>query len=187
MSESRTVPVIVGVSAVVISGLLIFACVAILQVRDAVTSTNALAEQIHAAMGRNNELAESTNTHLIEIAAHTADHGWEYDVVSVPDVEWNTTGRQLGKEGWEIVSARRATGSDGEYLYECIVRRPARDTQGAEAPGAADKEREIERVTAELSKAEAAIAEASSDAERVRAQKRRDELEAELLRLKSKG
>ena len=127
MSESKTTTIIVG-SGVVISGLLIVACVGILQVRAAVESSNTLAEEIRSAIDHNNALAESTNTHLEQIAANTSDHGWEYDVVSIPDLDWETKGQQLGMDGWEIITARRASGMDDSYSYECIVRRPARNT-----------------------------------------------------------
>lgn len=48
---------------------------------------------------------------------------WEYDVVSIPDGAWNTKAQQLGNDGWEIVSARRASDAEDNFAYECIVKR----------------------------------------------------------------
>ena len=51
---------------------------------------------------------------------------WEYDVVSIGDAEWHSKAQDLGSAGWEIVTARRASDSDGNFAYECIVKRPRR-------------------------------------------------------------
>ncbi len=54
---------------------------------------------------------------------------WEYRVVTFSDSAWGSgNGRQgspdeLGREGWEIVSARRARGDFDLMGYECILRR----------------------------------------------------------------
>lgn len=51
---------------------------------------------------------------------------WEYNVVGVMDVEFDAKMGKLGKEGWELVSARRAISGDSEAresLYECIFKR----------------------------------------------------------------
>ncbi|MBT9585164.1 hypothetical protein IV102_17605 [bacterium] len=37
---------------------------------------------------------------------------WEYTIESVADLEFEAGMRKLGEEGWEIVFARRASGSD---------------------------------------------------------------------------
>lgn len=52
---------------------------------------------------------------------------FEYMVDSIPDLEWGTKAQKLGEEGWELVFARRATGSgSGDYMYECIFQRQSR-------------------------------------------------------------
>ena len=53
--------------------------------------------------------------------------GWEYDVVVIPDLEWETKAQQLGKDRWEIVTARRASSGDDKFAYECIVKRRLAD------------------------------------------------------------
>ena len=49
---------------------------------------------------------------------------WEYKVGSVKDLDWETTGNELGSQGWEIINARRARDSLDNYSYECIWKRP---------------------------------------------------------------
>lgn len=51
---------------------------------------------------------------------------FEYKVDSIPDLEWEEKGKELGKEGWELVFARRARDSSDNFLYECIFKRQAR-------------------------------------------------------------
>lgn len=51
---------------------------------------------------------------------------WEYKVDSVKDLEWSSTGNRLGRDGWEIISARRARDSFDNFSYECIMKRPLR-------------------------------------------------------------
>jgi hypothetical protein len=49
---------------------------------------------------------------------------WEYKIVSPEDYAFVIEMNDLGQEGWEVVSARRAT--NGEYSspsYECILKR----------------------------------------------------------------
>ena len=50
---------------------------------------------------------------------------YEYAIESIPDLEWGTKAQELGKQGWELVFARRATDSDNNYMYECIFKRQA--------------------------------------------------------------
>jgi len=50
--------------------------------------------------------------------------GWEYRLDSPPDVLFQSELDKLGKEGWELVFARRATGSSKSASYEMIFRRP---------------------------------------------------------------
>jgi hypothetical protein len=52
---------------------------------------------------------------------------WEYKIVAPPDAAFELTINQLGKHGWEIVSARRATSGEGysaTAAYELILKRP---------------------------------------------------------------
>lgn len=51
---------------------------------------------------------------------------FEYMVDSIPDLEWGSKAQELGKEGWELVFARRARDSGDKFLYECIFQRQAR-------------------------------------------------------------
>ncbi len=55
---------------------------------------------------------------------------WEYTVQAIPDDQLPETINALGSQGWEAVSARRA--SDGaeykpKFSYEIIFKRPRRD------------------------------------------------------------
>jgi hypothetical protein len=52
---------------------------------------------------------------------------WEYTVEGVQDELFERTMQELGAEGWELASARRAVSGQGEYsqgLYEVILKRP---------------------------------------------------------------
>lgn len=51
---------------------------------------------------------------------------WEYLIESPSDLMFNYTMDRLGKEGWELVTARRATGGYDDAQYECIFKRPVR-------------------------------------------------------------
>ena len=54
---------------------------------------------------------------------------WEYKVEAIPDLEWSTKANRLGKAGWEIVTARRATSGSSyntKVAYECIFKRLVR-------------------------------------------------------------
>ncbi|HCO23337.1 hypothetical protein [Gimesia maris] len=48
---------------------------------------------------------------------------WEYDIISPRDSVVVEKLNRLGAEGWDIVSARRATGYDNEASYEMLIRR----------------------------------------------------------------
>lgn len=56
---------------------------------------------------------------------------WEYKIEAIPDPSFTELMNSLGKEGWEAVSARRATSgekdADGtpKMSYEIIFKRPA--------------------------------------------------------------
>ncbi|WP_437228385.1 hypothetical protein SH661x_000882 [Planctomicrobium sp. SH661] len=50
---------------------------------------------------------------------------WEYRIESVDDVLFDSQMNRLGRDGWDLAFARRAT--RGEYqsaVYECIFKRP---------------------------------------------------------------
>lgn len=49
---------------------------------------------------------------------------WEYTVESPADDKLIERMDALGALGWEVVSARRATSSDGPASYEMILKRP---------------------------------------------------------------
>lgn len=53
---------------------------------------------------------------------------WEYMIASPNDLVFETELSKFGKEGWELVSARRATsGAGGSASYEMIFKRPLAD------------------------------------------------------------
>ncbi|WP_043582595.1 DUF4177 domain-containing protein [Geminisphaera colitermitum] len=47
---------------------------------------------------------------------------WEYRIESPSDYRFSAAMNEYGKEGWELVSARRAS-SEGSLSYECIFKR----------------------------------------------------------------
>lgn len=47
---------------------------------------------------------------------------WEYSIESPMDAFFTTSMNGYGEKGWEVVSARRATGPLGPS-YECILKR----------------------------------------------------------------
>ena len=52
---------------------------------------------------------------------------WEYTIESIPDLEFESGMNKLGKQGWELVFARRASGeTKSEFSYEMIFKRPAK-------------------------------------------------------------
>lgn len=48
---------------------------------------------------------------------------WEYKIESPDDYLFKSSMNLQGVQGWELVSARRARGSDGKMCYECILKR----------------------------------------------------------------
>jgi len=53
-----------------------------------------------------------------------ATPGWQYRLESPSDFSLQSELDKLGKDGWELVFARRATSSSGGASYEMIFRRP---------------------------------------------------------------
>lgn len=49
---------------------------------------------------------------------------WEYIIATPDDEEFDTRMKNLGDEGWELVSSRRATSKFGGPKYEMIFKRP---------------------------------------------------------------
>lgn len=51
---------------------------------------------------------------------------WDYKIAAPNDVMFDVDMTQLGTDGWEVVTCRRAMGSDLEKTaaYECIFKRP---------------------------------------------------------------
>ena len=71
-------------------------------------------------------LALSAYTAFSPVAVKSATH-WEYMIEAIPDGSFEESINKLGAQGWELVSARRATSSVGEnteYSYEMIFKRP---------------------------------------------------------------
>jgi len=53
---------------------------------------------------------------------------WEHKVSSASDPKFDSHFDELGKEGWQIVSCRRALATSGtarDYRYECVLKRKA--------------------------------------------------------------
>jgi hypothetical protein len=48
---------------------------------------------------------------------------WEYRIEAVPDLAWDSVMGNIGTDGWELVFARRAQGSDDKMMYETIFKR----------------------------------------------------------------
>lgn len=64
---------------------------------------------------------------LFQLLPHpttVAAQQWEYKIESVPDLTWDEGMNKLGSEGWELLFARRANGSDEKMSYEMIFKRP---------------------------------------------------------------
>jgi Domain of unknown function (DUF4177) len=51
---------------------------------------------------------------------------WEYRIEAPSDTVFLSTIDQYGSEGWELVTVRRASDSNGNMSYECIFKRPKR-------------------------------------------------------------
>jgi len=51
---------------------------------------------------------------------------WEYRIEGVPDLLWETTMREIGADGWELVFARRAQDDNDKMMYEAIFKRQKR-------------------------------------------------------------
>lgn len=49
---------------------------------------------------------------------------WEYRIETPSDYSFSNSMNRYGKDGWELVSARRATDALNVAGYECIFRRP---------------------------------------------------------------
>ncbi len=61
---------------------------------------------------------------LLPKAEVTVIPKWEYKCESVSDASFSSEMNTLGDEGWEVVAARRAQGSDEVMKYEMILKRP---------------------------------------------------------------
>lgn len=64
---------------------------------------------------------------LVQLLPHpttVASQEWEYKIESVPDLSWDEGMAKIGNDGWELVFARRANGSDERMSYEMIFKRP---------------------------------------------------------------
>lgn len=62
-----------------------------------------------------------------EIPTAPTPNRWEYKVGKIPDEKFEESMNKLGAEGWEAISARRATDSvstTAPFYYEIIFRRP---------------------------------------------------------------
>lgn len=48
---------------------------------------------------------------------------YEYTIIFSPDYEESAIIDYIGDEGWEIISARRATDQNGEQGYEFVIKK----------------------------------------------------------------
>ena len=62
----------------------------------------------------------------------SARQEWEYDVIAIDDLKWDTDGKLMGLQGWEVVSARRASDGAGTMSYEMLIKRPKLVLDGEE-------------------------------------------------------
>lgn len=65
--------------------------------------------------------------HWPQTPAPTPIPQWEYTIESIPDLGFGTAMNNLGKQGWEMVFARRASSGasyNAEFSYEVIFKRP---------------------------------------------------------------
>ena len=89
-------------------------------------------ERLKAGIGRIDAVNEKINTRI----------EWEYRIESVPDRSFDQRINAMGKEGWELVFARRASdGSDYSptFSYEMIFKRPKKITAGPSEKASAEK------------------------------------------------
>ena len=61
-----------------------------------------------------------------------ASQDWEYRIVSPDDRNFIVEMNKFGHDGWELVSARRASDSSGDMAYEMIMKRPSGLSFGVE-------------------------------------------------------
>lgn len=61
----------------------------------------------------------------VELSKESAP-AWEYRIESVDDLGWESNMSAIGADGWELVFARRAQGSDERMMYETIFKRQKR-------------------------------------------------------------
>jgi hypothetical protein len=65
-------------------------------------------------------------TVVVQLWQAVAPDSWEYNIIAPKDEALQTDMQRLGAEGWEVVSARRATSSDENdkgARYELIFKR----------------------------------------------------------------
>ena len=73
------------------------------------------------------QLAISTQQMAQDKSIANAVTKWEYKIEAPSDALFTIEMNILGKEGWEMISAKRATSSGGgSASYEVILRRPIR-------------------------------------------------------------
>lgn len=67
------------------------------------------------------------NTDVLRQMSNTQQgRQWQYITLAPPDNVFDDTLNRLGSDGWELVTARRATSVLGEAAYEVILRREQR-------------------------------------------------------------
>jgi hypothetical protein len=72
------------------------------------------------------------SVYSLAFGSKPAEQKWEYQIVALPDVLFDKQLNELGKDGWELVSARRASNGSTYspiFSYEMILKRPARIVQ----------------------------------------------------------
>lgn len=88
---------------------------------ELVAQRNLLVEQHRSALVQLQRIEGS----VVEAGKPTTVR-WEYRIEPSPDLSFEDSAATYGADGWELVTARRATSTYGPASYEMIFKRPRR-------------------------------------------------------------
>lgn len=97
--------------------------------------------------------SSTTTATVVSAAAEVVEDRWEYVTFAPPDIVYDETLNRLGREGWELVSARRVRSSLGDMAYEITMRRKIRPGR----PSTTAEEQSAIAIRAMLEKAKLAL------------------------------